>query len=365
MIRMKWYRYLCLAVVLAAAAVLFTACKAGKYQQIDLPTVETVEADIEPTTEDPASVMTAIPEQTAESSTKDADKTTETAPKYETVDETVYVTGNKVNFRKGSSSDSEVLAALDLGTEVKRTGVGEVWSRVVYKDQEGYISSSYLSKEKPEPKAGSGKLVAIDAGHQAKGNPEKEPIGPGSETKKAKVASGATGVSTGLPEYKLTLAVSKKLKAELELRGYQAVMIRETDDVNISNAERAEIANKSGADIFVRVHGNSLNDSSVHGVLTMCQTSKNPYNGNLYAQSSSLSKKVAASVSAATGFKNKGVQETDTMSGINWCKTPVTIVEMGFMSNPEEDKKMATDEYQTKIAKGIADGIDAYYAAKE
>ena len=140
-------------------------------------------------------------------------------------------------------------------------------------------------------------------------------------------------------------------------------MIRETDDVDISNAERAEMANKSGADIFVRVHANSLNDTSVHGALTMCQTSKNPYNGSLYSKSSALSKAVVKGICDTTGFKNRGVQETDTMSGINWCKIPVTIVEMGFMSNAEEDKKMATDEYRAKIAKGIADGIDAYYAA--
>ena len=193
----------------------------------------------------------------------------------------------------------------------------------------------------------NGRIVAIDAGHQAKGNPDKEPVGPGSSTMKAKVASGTEGVSTKLPEYELTLSVSKKLKRILEERGYQVVMIRESNDVNLSNAERAEIANKSGASIFVRIHGNSLDNTTVNGTLSMCQTATNPYNGGLHAASYSLS--------------NRGVQETDSMSGINWCKIPVSIVEMGFMSNPEEDQKMARDDYQELIAGGIANGIDAYY----
>ena len=66
-------------------------------------------------------------------------------------------------------------------------------------------------------------------------------------------------------------------------------------------------------------------------------------------------------VLCGSAFKNRGVQETDSMSGINWCKIPVSIVEMGFMSNPEEDQKMAQDDYQELIAGGIANGIDAYY----
>lgn len=305
----------------------------------------------------------------AGTSAHEAAVTTETAPSFTQVDETVYVTGSKVNLRKSAGTSGAVITALSKGTALRRTGYSDSWSRVIYQDQECYISSAYVSKEEPETSApavtgnGSGKIIAIDPGHQAKGNSEKEPIGPGASEKKAKVASGTQGNATGIPEYKLTLAVSLKLKEELMNRGYKVYMIRETDDVNISNAERAEMANKSGADIFVRVHANSLSDTSVHGALTMCQTSKNPYNGDLYSKSSALSKAVVKGICDTTGFKNRGVQETDTMSGINWCKIPVTIVEMGFMSNAEEDKKMATDEYREKIAKGIADGIDAYYAA--
>ena len=305
-----------------------------------------------------------------------------TANGFTEVDETVYILEDKVNLRKGCGTQFGIVTQLNTGDSIKRTGYSDGWSRVVYKDKECYVMSEFLSKEDPTGAGGEnvmalenqpvqagadgsaaagGRIVAIDAGHQAKGNSEKEPIGPGSSTMKAKVAAGAEGISTKLPEYKLTLSVSQKLRRILEERGYKVIMIRESNDVNLSNAERAEIANKSGASIFVRVHANSLDNNSVHGTLSMCQTAKNPYNGNLHAKSYSLSKKITDYVCAATGFKNRGVQETDSMSGINWCTIPVTIIEMGFMSNPEEDQKMAQDDYQELIAAGIANGIDAYF----
>ena len=213
---------------------------------------------------------------------------------------------------------------------------------------------------KQERKATNKSVIVIDPGHQTRGNSEKEPIGPGASETKAKVTGGATGVSTGQTEYNLNLKVALKLRDALEAKGYTVIMTRTTNDVNISNSERAKIANEAGAAAFIRIHANSVDSSSVKGVLTMCQTSSNVYNGDLASESYKLSKSVLNNFVDATGAVNKGVTRTDTMSGINWCTVPTTIVEMGFLSNPEEDELMATDEYQDKMVAGMVNGIVEY-----
>lgn len=205
------------------------------------------------------------------------------------------------------------------------------------------------------------KVVCIDPGHQTRANTGQEPIGPGSKETKYKVTGGTTGCATGVPEYKLNLVVAKKLKKELKARGYKVVMTRTKNNVNLSNIERAKIANKAKADVFIRIHANSSDSSSVKGALTCAPQSNNPYlSKSVRKKSQKLSKKVLKYFCKATGAKNRGVMYTNSMTGINWCKVPVTIMEMGFMSNASEDRLMQDKEYQDKMVKGMADGIDAF-----
>lgn len=263
----------------------------------------------------------------------------------------------KVNVRTEASTDADVYTQLGTHTVVEVLEIGEEWCTVLLDDQQYYIYAEYL-KEKVE--GNNGYLIVIDAGHQAKGNSSQEPVGPGAAETKAKVSSGTSGKASGLAEYELTLQLALKLQAELENRGYDVIMVRTSNDVDISNSERAAVANEANADAFIRIHANGSENTSTNGAMTICQTSSNPYNADLYSKSQSLSTNVLDELVTATGCKKQYVWETDTMSGINWCQVPVTIVEVGYMTNPTEDLLLATEDYQYKVAVGIANGVDRY-----
>lgn len=274
----------------------------------------------------------------------------------------VKYTTDRLRVRTEPSTEAEVYTVLNRRTEVGVISDDGEWSSILMDGNVYYVASRYL-KEKSD--SANGYLVVIDAGHQKRGNSEKEPVGPGASEMKAKVTGGTTGCVSGWAEYELNLAVALKLEEELLDRGYEVIMVRTTHDVDMSNSERAQVANDAGADVFIRIHANGSENASVNGAMTICQTSSNPYNSAYYQDSKDLATFVLEELVNATGCKKQYVWETDTMSGINWCQVPVTIVEMGYMTNPEEDARMATEEYQEMLAVGMANGIDRFLEGED
>ena len=222
---------------------------------------------------------------------------------------------------------------------------------------------SQVDGESADNTSSNGHIVGIDPGHQSESvdMSATEPNGPGSSTMKAKASTGTSGSFSGLPEYQLNLNVSLLLRDILEQRGYQVVMTRTDNDTAISNKERAELVASKGAEICVRIHANGDDSSGVSGALTMCLSQQNPYVSSLYDSSNRLSRCIIDSYCTATGFQNRGIIYTDSMTGINWSTIPVTIVEMGFMTNQNDDLKMADSSFQQTMAEGIANGVDAYF----
>lgn len=205
------------------------------------------------------------------------------------------------------------------------------------------------------------KVIVIDPGHQGKGNSSKEANGPGSTTMKAKVTTGATGVSSKKAESQINLEVGLKLRDELQSRGYTVIMTRTSQNVNLSNQQRAQIGNNNNAAAVIHLHCDSANSQSAKGAHTIAITKNNPYCPQLYSTSAKLAQKVISSYSLATGIKSRGVSYRDDLTGLNWSEVPAIYIEMGFISNSSEDQSLSSSSFQKKCADGIANGIDQYF----
>lgn len=206
--------------------------------------------------------------------------------------------------------------------------------------------------------------VCIDPGHQGSwvDMSAQEPMAPGSSQTKNKATTGTTGNYSKVPEYQVNLEVSLVLQKELASRGYKVVMTREDNDKAISNKERAEFATSANADITIRIHANSDNSPSAAGALTMAPTNSNTYlDKDIIEKSNTLASCVIDSYCNATGLANKGVISADNLTGTNWSTIPVAVLEMGFMSNQKDDLYITDSANHETMARGIADGIDAYF----
>jgi N-acetylmuramoyl-L-alanine amidase len=204
-------------------------------------------------------------------------------------------------------------------------------------------------------------VVVLDPGHDLRANAATEPIGPGSSTRKIKDGGGTRGVVSGLSEAELNLRVAFRLRSLLEAAGVRVVMTRtRTAGVSIGNVARSRIANEAGAALFLRIHADGSTDPSARGTHTLYPALRRAWTDDVYTESRRAARAVQAELVRALGFPDRGLQERSDFTGFNWAEVPVILAEMGFMTNPTEDRLLSTSAYQQRAARGLCRGALRY-----
>ena len=290
-----------------------------------------------------------------------------------------------VNVRLTPEENGDVYITLDKGVNLKRTGVKDGWTRVLINGGIYYVRSESVEQtsiqwatETDVEKVSH--VVFIDPAKQITEDTNLEPISPDVDAPmltdsgeyatassaqmagmKPKMSAGAIGVQTGGFEYDVTMSVASYLNAELVKRGYTVYMSRTTNNVDISNSKRAQMANSSGAEIYVKIEAPSSSDPSASGVLGFIATSTNSHSGSLYQKNYELCYDIIGRACEDSGAKRMGIYETDGLTSLNYCNMPATVISIGFMSNDNDDLALSTEDYKKKMALGIAKGIDEYF----
>jgi N-acetylmuramoyl-L-alanine amidase len=200
-------------------------------------------------------------------------------------------------------------------------------------------------------------VVVIDPGHDLRANSVTEPIGPGSTMRKIKDGGGTHGVVSGLREAELVLQVALRLRPLLERAGVRVVMTRtQTARTSMGNIARARIANEAGAALFLRIHADGSPSASTRGTHTLYPAFRRGWTDDVYQSSRRAAGIVQAALLPGLGFPDRGLQERSDFTGFNWSDVPVILVELGFMTNPTEDRLLATPAYQRRAALALCRG---------
>jgi N-acetylmuramoyl-L-alanine amidase len=171
---------------------------------------------------------------------------------------------------------------------------------------------------------------------------------------------GARGQIPYCEEKKICLQTARLIKKYLEQLGYRSVMTRNTD-VFIPLSQRVEIANQANSNIFVSVHFNSSRNSTAQGIeVFFCDTKSEKLRAS---SSKKLADAILSRLVRRTSAQSRGVKKGNFYV-IRETQMPAVLVEGGFLTNPQERSLLKTREYQEKIARGIADGIDLYFKGR-
>lgn len=213
----------------------------------------------------------------------------------------------------------------------------------------GELLIPYVAKS-VDPTRLAGHVVVLDPGHQRHPNYDLELIAPWTTETKIKTSSGTSGI---VAEYIYNLDFSLKLQAYLEAQGCVVFMTRTTHDVDLSNIDRALFAVANNPDAYLRVHCNGGKPAANGVGIYVNDTGAYAADVKVWGQW------LADELCESTGAKNNGVHPGSSYTGLNWANSiPSYLVEMGYMTNAAEDKRLNNPDYQMELCEGYADFIE-------
>lgn len=212
-----------------------------------------------------------------------------------------------------------------------------------------------VAVEQPPPPPPA--LVCLDPGHAQRPTPGTEPIGPGSRVRKARDSGGTPG------EPAVVLRISRKARSVLVERGLRVAMTRTGASFTYGaggNADRARFCNRRRASLMIRVHADGSTDRARNGVATFYPAWHRGWTDDVYRPSLRAARLIQRDLVAATGAADRGLVRRSDLTGFNWANVPVVLVETGFLTNPGERRRLTSPSYQWRVARGLADGADAF-----
>ena len=214
------------------------------------------------------------------------------------------------------------------------------------------VASAGVLAALPSNAAAPAPVVVVDPGHDLRGNPATEPIGPGSSVRKIKDGGGTAG------EAPVVLAISLRLRASLERAGVRVVMTRtRTAGTSMGNIARARIANRAGAALFLRVHADGSSDPSTRGTHTLTPVSRRGWTDDIAAPSLRAARLVQAELVRALGLPDRGIDRRADLTGFNWADVPAILTEVGFLTNAADRRALTSSSGQRRAAVGLCRGV--------
>ncbi len=405
-------------VSMIAAAV--PGCGQGKYEKMEVASEETI-GEMPEAEESGQVKMSAAEKAgegaQPEISPSDRERAMAPAPAFTDVSDTVYIKGNQVRLRTApdTGDDQNIAAVVNIGTALTRTGDSDDWCRINYQGQILYVSKGLVSSQQPQTtqetsaaaqttvsqsgvsqisldagwkyadfsaiKSGTATLyrsesagrkgitVCVNAGHGTSGggsvktqcHPDGTPKVTGGTTgagatKAIAVSSGMTFLD-GTPEAKVTLALAKVFKEKLLAAGYDVLMIREGDDVQLDNIARTVLANNM-ADCHIALHWDSTENNK--GAFFMSVPNVASYRA-MEPVASNWQKHQALGENLVAGLKGAGVKifsggsmEMD-LTQTSYSTVPSIDIELGDKAS---DHSAGTLDV---LASGLLAGVNGYF----